>query len=105
MADGPHSTYPRTWNRTASNVAPDVADALAKELQSRWPPSEYLVHIQVTGCPDSGSISVRIWNSTGIRECEVAYAADHAGSEHPVTSAALEEIECILNRLRMEHKL
>ncbi len=106
MTDGPHSTYPRTWSRSASNLDSEVdADSLAKELQFRWPPSEYPVHIQVVGGANDGGISVRIWNSTGISECEVAYPADHAGSEHPIASAALEEIENILKRLRIERKL
>lgn len=106
MADGPYSTYPRTWSRSASNLERELdAACLAKELQSRWPPSQYLVHIQVAGGAANGGISVRIWNSSGISECEFAYPADHAGSEHPVASAALEEIECILKRLRMERKL
>jgi hypothetical protein len=104
--DGPYSTYPRTWNRSASNLNSEVeADCLARELQSRWPPSEYLVHIQVVGGIDDGGISVRVWNSTGIKESEVAYPADYAGSEHPIASAALEEIECILKRLRSDGKL
>jgi hypothetical protein len=45
---------------------------------------EYLVHIQVTGDADSGNSSVGIWNSTGINECEVVYAADYAESGHPI---------------------
>lgn len=107
MADGPYSTYPRAWSRSVSNLEKCELEAacLARELQSRWPPSEYLVHIQVAGDAAHGGVSVRVWNSSGIWECEVAYPADHAGSEHPVASAALEEIECILKRLRMERKL
>src|SRR5579875_309943 len=98
MADGPHSTYPRTWSRTVNNLNSVVTDSLARELQSRWPTSEYLVHIQVTGGADGESITVRIWNSTGISECEVAYAADYAESEYPIRSAVLEEIESLVKR-------
>jgi hypothetical protein len=105
MADGPHSTYPRTWSRTANNLEREEADSLAKELHSRWPTSEYSVHVQVTGGADAGSVSVRVWNSTGIRECEVAYAADHPWSKHPLMSAALEEVEGIMKRLKTDRKL
>lgn len=103
--DGPHSTYPRTWSRSVSNLGSEVdTDSIARKLQWRWSPSEYPVHIQVVGGIDGG-ISVRVWNSAGIKESEVAYPADHAGSENPIASAALEEVECILNRLRSEGKL
>jgi len=106
MADGPHSIYPRTWSRSASNFGSEIdADSLANELQSRWPPSEYRVHIQVLGGAADGGISVRVWNSTGIKESEVVYPSDHAASEHPSLSAALEEIECIVKRLKLEGKL
>lgn len=103
---GPHSTYPRTWNRSASNLGSQVdAEAIAKKLQWLWPPSEYPVHIQILGGLEDQGISVRVWNSTGIKESEVAYAADYAGSEDPTASAAFEEIECILKRLGREGKL
>ena len=68
-----HSTYFRMRGRSLTNLESDIADSF-----------EYLVHIQVTGDADSGNSSVGIWNSTGINECEVVYAADHAESGHPI---------------------
>jgi hypothetical protein len=104
--DGPHSSYPRTWSRSASNLGAEVdADSIARKLRSRWSPSEYPVHIQIVGGVNDGGISVRVWNSTGIKESEVAYPADYAGSEDQIANAALEELESILNRLRSEGKL
>ena len=106
IVDGPHSTYPRTWSRSASNLGSEVdADSLARQLQSRWPPSEYRVHIQVVGGRDERGISVRVWNSAGIKESAVVYPADHAGSADPTTSASLEEVECIIKRLKSEGRL
>ena len=104
--DGPHSSYPRTWSRSASNLGAGVdADSIATELRSRWSPSEYPVHIQIAGGVGDEGISVRVWNSTGIKEREVVYPADHAGSDDQIAKAALEEVERILNRLRNEGKL
>ena len=104
--DGPHSSYPRTWSRSASNLGVEVdADSIARKLRSRWSPSEYPVHIQIVGGVDDGGISVRVWNSTGIKESAIAYPADYAGSEDQIANAVLEEVGCILSRLRSKGKL
>jgi hypothetical protein len=104
--DGPHSSYPRTWSRSASNLGAGIGgDSFATKFRSRWSASEYPVHIQIVGGVGDGGTSVRVWNSTGIKESEVAYPADHAGSDDQIAKAALEEVECILNRLRSEGKL
>ena len=104
--DGPHSSYPRTWSRSASNLGAEVdADSIARKLRSRWSPSEYPVHIQIVGGVDDGGISDRLWNSTGIKESEVAYPADYAGSEDQIANAVLDEVGCILSRLRSKGKL
>jgi hypothetical protein len=106
IVDGPHSSYPRTWSRSASNMGSEVdADSIARKLQWRWSQSEYPVHIQIIGGVDDGGISVRVWNSTGIKESEVTYPAEHVGCEDPIATAALEEVEFILNRLKSEGKL
>jgi hypothetical protein len=106
VLDGPHSSYPRTWSRSVSNLGSKVdADTIARKLESRWSPSEYPLHIQIVGGIDGGGVSVRVWNSRGIKESEIVYPADYAGSEDPIMGAALEEVECILNRLRSEGKL
>src|SRR5213593_1315094 len=49
VLDGPHSTYPRTWSRSASNLGSEVdADRISTKLALQWPPSEYPVHIQIS---------------------------------------------------------
>ena len=104
--DGPHSSYPRTWSRSASQFGPQVdADSLAWRLRQHWSPAEYPVHIHLVGDLDGAGIRIRIWNSTGIHESEIVYPADHADSEDPVTSAVWEEVESILHRLKREGKL
>jgi hypothetical protein len=104
--DGPHSSYPRTWSRSASNLGSEVdADSISANLARQWPPSEYRVHIQVVGGLTGGGISVRVWNSSGIKESEIVYPADHAGCEDPIAVAVAEEIQCIVNRLLIEGKL
>ena len=40
-------------------------------LASQWPPSEYPVHIQIVGGAAGKGISVRVWNSRGIKESEI----------------------------------
>jgi hypothetical protein len=104
--DGPHSTYPRTWSRSASNLGSEVeADEISTKLASQWPPSEYPVHIQIVGGVGGGGISVRVWNSRGIKESEIVYPADYAECQDPVTAAVLEEIKFIVFRLLMEGTL
>jgi hypothetical protein len=104
--DGPYSSYPRTWSRSASNFGSEVdADSISAKLARQWPPSEYPVHIQIVGGVADGGISVRVWNSRGIKESEIAYPADHAGCKDEISAAAVEEVECIVNRLLSEGKL
>jgi hypothetical protein len=104
--DGPHSSYPRTWSRSASQLGPAVdAESLARQLRQQWPPAEYPVHIHLVGGRDGAGIRIRIWNSTGIHESEIVYPADYAGSEDPVARAVGEEVEAILHRLQHEGKL
>jgi len=104
--DGPHSSYPRTWSRSASQFGPAVdAESLSLQLQQQWPPAEYPVHIHIVGDLDGAGVRIRIWNSTGIHESEIVYPADHAGSEDPVASAVGEEVEAILHRLKRAGKL
>jgi hypothetical protein len=81
------------------------AEAISAELTRRWPPSEYAVHIQVIGGAAGGGISVRVWNSRGIKESEIAYAADHAGCKDPIAAAAVEEVEFIVSHLMNEGRL
>ena len=104
--DGPHSTYPRTWSRSASNLGSEVdADRISRTLASQWPPSEYPVHIQVVGGVAGEGISIRVWNSRGIKESEIVYPADYAECEDPITAAAIEEIKFIVTRLLIEGRL
>ena len=104
--DGPHSTYPRTWSRSASNLGSEVdADRISTKLASQWPPSEYPVHIQIVGGVGGDGISVRVWNSRGIKESEIVYPADYAECQDPITAAVIEEIKFIVTRLLMEGKL
>ncbi len=104
--DGPHSSFPRVWSRTAFNVGSEAdAESIAEKLQQRWPPSEYGFHIHVIGGAAGTDINIRVWNSTGIQESGIAYASDHAGAENPIGSAALEEVEYIVDRLKQEGKL
>ena len=106
ILDGPHSSYPRSWSRSASNLGSEVdADSLSAKLAQEWPPSEYPVHIQVVGKAAGGGISVRVWNSCGIKESEIVYPEDHARCEDPIAVAVVEEVECIVNRLLIEGKL
>ena len=95
--DGPHSTYPRTWSRSASNLGSEVdADRISRTLASQWPPSEYRVHIQVVGGVAGEGISVRVWDSRGIKESEIIYPADYAECEDPMTAAVKDEIKFIV---------
>lgn len=104
--DGPHSSYPRKWSRSVSNLSSEMeANSIASELRWRWSNSEYPVHIQILGGLDDNAMTVVVWNSTGIKESEIAYPSDHAGSADPIASAALEQVELILNRLKSEGKL
>ena len=104
--DGPHSTYPRTWSRSASNLGSEVdAGRISTKLASQWPPSEYPVHIQIVGGVGGDGISVRVWNSRGIKESEIVYPADYAECQDPITAAVIEEIKFIVTRLLMEGKL
>jgi hypothetical protein len=104
--DGPHSSYPRTWSRSASRFGPTVdTDSLARRLQQQWSPAEYPVHIHIVGGRDGAGIRIRIWNSTGIHESEIVYPADQADAEDPVASAVGEEVASILHRLQREGKL
>jgi hypothetical protein len=104
--DGPHSTYPRTWSRSASNLGSEVdSDRISTKLASQWPPSEYPVHIQIVGGVAGAGISVRVWNSRGIKESEIVYPADYAECEDPITAAVIEEIKFIVTRLLIERKL
>jgi hypothetical protein len=50
-------------------------------------------------------ISVRVWNSRGIKESETVYPADYAECQDPITAAVIEEIKFIVTRLLMEGKL
>jgi len=50
-------------------------------------------------------ISVRVWNSRGIKESEIVYPADYAECQDPITAAVTEEIQFIVTRLLMEGKL
>ena len=106
VLDGPHSTYPRTWSRSASKLGSEAdADRISTKLASQWPPSEYPVHIQIVGGVAGEGISVRVWNSRGIKESEIVYPADYAECEDPITAVVIEEIKFIVTRLLMEGKL
>ena len=56
------------------------------------------------GVPGEG-ISVRVWDSRGIKESEIVYPADYAECEDPITAVVIEEIKFIVTRLLMEGKL
>src|SRR4051794_32415847 len=50
--DGPHSTYPRTWSRSASNLGSEVdADRISTKLASQWPPSVSLYPAALRAVP------------------------------------------------------
>src|SRR4051794_27487735 len=85
--------------RLASEVD---ADKISSKLASQWPPSEYPVHIQIVDGVAGEAISVRVWNSSGVKESEIVYPADYAECEDPITAAAIEEIKFIVTRLLME---
>ena len=89
-----------------SNMDSEVdAYSLSTRLAQEWPPSEYPVHIQVTGHAPGGGVSVHVWNSRGIKESGIVYGQDHAGCDDPISAAVVEEIGCIVNDLAMQGKL
>src|SRR4051794_34459925 len=52
ILDGPHSTYPRTWSRSASNLGSEVdADKISTKLASQWPPSVSLYPAALRAVP------------------------------------------------------
>jgi len=104
--DGPHSSFPRTWSRSATYLRREAdPESITESLQRRWPPSEYPVPIHIVGSENTEGITVRIWNSTGIQEREMVYPGDQGEAENPVASAALEEVDYILQRLQQQGKL
>ena len=89
-----------------SNMDSEVdAYSLSTRLAQEWPPSEYPVHIQVTGHAAGGGVSVHVWNSRGIKESGIVYREDLAGCDDPISVAVVEEIACIVNGLAMEGRL